>query len=103
MRKENKKQSIGILGGMGPEASLYMYKLLIQFSIKYFSAKNNDDFPGIILHSIPVPDFISNRSERQIAFEMLKQRIIQTNNCNILYLAIACNTSHVLIKKLQVV
>ena len=99
----NNKKSICILGGIGPQASSHMYKLLIELSVKYFGVIDNDDFPEIILHSIPVPDFISNRSERKIAFEMLKRRIIQSESFNILYFAIACNTAHVLINKLQTV
>lgn len=97
----NDKKSICILGGIGPQASSYMYKLLIELSVKRFNAKNNDDFPEIILYSIPVPDFISNRSERKVAFEMLKRKITQSNNLNVLCFAIACNTAHVLIGKLQ--
>lgn len=95
------KKSICILGGIGPQASSYMYELLIELSVKHFGAKNNEDFPEIILYSIPVPDFIANRSERKIAFEMLKQRVIQSNNFNILCFAIACNTAHVLLSKLK--
>lgn len=102
MENMNKK-AIGILGGMGPEASSYLYKTLIGLSIKYFGAKNNDDFPEIIVYSIPVPDFISNRSERKMALKMLKRNIVQSNNFNILYFAIACNTAHILIGELQAV
>lgn len=101
MKRKNKKQIIGIIGGMGPEASNYLYKTLIDLSIKHFDAENNDDFPEIILYSIPVPDFISNRSERKIAFEMLKRRVIRLNNFNILYFAIACNTVHILLDDLR--
>jgi len=99
---ENKK-AIGILGGMGPEASYYLYKTLIDLSIKYFGAKNNDDFPEIILHSIPVPDFISNDSDKKIALKILKDRIAQLNNANIICLAIACNTAHILLDELKLV
>lgn len=95
------KRAIGILGGMGPEASSYLYKTLIDLSIKYFGAKNNDDYPEIILNSIPVPDFISNHSKQKIAFKMLERRVIKLSNFNILCFAIACNTAHVLINKFQ--
>ena len=55
----NKNKALFIIGGMGPEASGYLYNTLINLAIKKFGARNNDDFPEIILHSIPVPDFIS--------------------------------------------
>ena len=89
------------MGGMGPEASNYLYKTLIDLSIKYFDAKNNDDFPEIILYSIPVPDFISNYNNRNKALQMLKKRVIDLNKINLSCLSIACNTAHLLIDELQ--
>lgn len=97
----SKKLPIGILGGMGPEASDYLYKTLINLSIKYFGAKNNDDFPEIILCSVPVPDFISDYSNRNKALNMLKKRVLSLNKVNLSSISIACNTAHLLIDKLQ--
>jgi aspartate racemase len=98
---KQKRKTIGILGGMGPGASAYMYKLLIDFSIKYFSARNNDDFPEIVLYSIPVPDFISNKKNQEVALEMLKDSVIKLNRINVSFLTIACNTAHVLLPVLE--
>lgn len=95
------KKAIGILGGMGPEASNYLYKTLINLSIKYFNAKNNDDFPEVIIHSIPVPDFISSNKKRGEALQMLLERVKQLNKLNISCLSIACNTAHVFLSDLQ--
>lgn len=97
----NKKLPIGILGGMGPEASNYLYQTLIDLSIKYFSAKNNDDFPEIILCSVPVPDFISDYNNRNKALNMLKKRVLSLNKIDLSSISIACNTAHLLIDKLQ--
>lgn len=96
-----KKSAIGIIGGMGPEASRYLYELLIDLSIKEFGAKHNDDFPEIVLFSVPVPDFISNNKNRDKALQMLKRRVIQGNAMDISYMCIACNTAHVLLPQLQ--
>lgn len=98
--RQNKK-TIGILGGMGPEASVYMYGMLNHLSIKRFNAKNNDDFPSILIDSIPVPDFISNNNNKQIALTMLKERVKLFKKDKILCLSIACNTAHVLLPELQ--
>lgn len=97
----NKNKALLIIGGMGPEASGYLYKLLIDLAITEFGAKNNDDFPEIILHSVPVPDFISNDKSRKQALEMLEIVVKQANNLNISYISIACNTAHILLPKLQ--
>lgn len=95
------KRPIAIIGGMGPEASAYFYNILIKQSIDLFGAVNNDDFPEIILHSIPVPDFISSNKRTNEALEMLKERIVKLNKFNPLCIAIACNTAHILLDNLQ--
>ncbi len=97
----HKKLPIGILGGMGPEASVYMYKLMIELSIKHFGACDNSDFPRIVLDSLPVPDFISNEDNKSKALIMLKESVKQFNRSDILCLAIACNTAHILIDDLR--
>ncbi len=97
----SRKGAIGILGGMGPEASNYLYKMLIDLSIKHFGAKDNDDFPEIILYSVPVSDFISNYNNKDKALQMLKKRVIDLGKVNLSCLSIACNTAHLLIDELQ--
>lgn len=95
------KKAICVLGGMGPQASIYLYKLLIEKSFNNFGAINNDDFPDIILHSVPVPDFISNDQARDEALKMLKQKVRLVNRSNAGCISIACNTAHVLLPELQ--
>lgn len=99
----NKNKALLIIGGMGPEASGYLYRLLIDLAIKEFGAKNNDDFPEIILYSLPVPDFISNDRNRNKALGMIRQRIRLMNDKRISCVSIACNTAHILLPQLQAV
>jgi|SRR3989344_2220520 len=96
-----KNKALFILGGMGPEASNYMYETLIKISIQKFGAKNNDDYPEIILNSVPVPDFISSDKFKNKALKMLVERVEQANRLNISCISIACNTAHVLLEQLQ--
>ena len=53
--KNNK--TIAILGGMGPQASAKLLQVIVEMAAKDFRAKNDDDFPEIIVSSIPVPYF----------------------------------------------
>lgn len=92
---------IGILGGMGPQASSYLYNTIIDKAVRDFGAKNNDQFPEIILHSIPVPDFISSDKNQGRALIMLKQRVREMGKLNVSCLSIACNTAHVLMNELK--
>lgn len=96
-----KRSAIGIIGGMGPGAAAYLYRLLIEKSISDFGSLHNDDFPEILIYSIPVPDFISNNEKKNEALRMLRSRVILLNQTNISRLAIACNTAHVLLPQLQ--
>lgn len=96
-----RNKPIVIIGGMGPEASAYLYDKLIEQSITLYKAVNNDDFPEIVLHSIPVPDFISNNNRRKEALRILIEKVKLLNALDPLCIAIACNTAHVLIYDLQ--
>lgn len=94
-------RAIGIIGGMGPEASVYMYNLLIEQSIKFYRAKNNEDFPEVILYSIPVPDFISSEKNKKKALRILLNSVNKMNKLDLGSLSIACNTAHLLLPELQ--
>lgn len=96
-----KEKVIAILGGMGPQASAKLVEILINKSIKDFGAKNGDDFPEIILDSVPISDFISEPESIKHALEILKERIKLLSNLNISSFAIACNTAHVMFDELQ--
>lgn len=96
-----KNKPIAIIGGMGPEASAYLYTTLINNSVKHFHAVNNEDFPQIILYSVPVPDFISTSIKEQEAVTILKQKVLDINKLNVLCGALACNTAHKVLSDLQ--
>lgn len=95
------KKAIGIIGGMGPEASQHFYRLLIYYAQKDYGVVKNEEFPEIYLASIPVPDFINSDKKQEEALEMLKSRIKQMNELPISFFCIACNTAHLLIDELR--
>lgn len=92
---------IGVIGGMGPEASAHFYKLLIHHAQKDYKVATNDQFPEIILSSVPVPDFISDESQEERALSMLEDRIVDLDKLPISFFCMACNTGHLLIDKLR--
>jgi len=93
--------TIGIIGGMGPDASARLYSQMITMAREEFGARKNHDYPEIILHSIPVPDFISDTSEVETATFMLKSRIEKLSQLPLSCFGMACNTAHILLNKLQ--
>src|SRR3989344_3298339 len=95
------QKTIGILGGMGPQATSYLYNLIIKKAIKKYGVINNDDFPDIVIFSVAVPDFISSKNNQKKAFELLKQKVLDANKIGISCLSIACNTAHLLLPELE--
>lgn len=97
--KQNK--IIGVLGGMGPEATARLYYLLVKISQKEYRVLNNDAFPEIVIYSVPVPDFISNLKDKEVAKKMLVSRIKALSNIPISFFCIGSNTAHLLINDLR--
>ncbi len=100
--KEN-KGAIAILGGMGPQASAKMLEVIISMAAREFGCENTEDFPQIILFSVPFPDFISSKKNARRAKFLLKEKIGFLNNMDVSVVAIACNTAHIMIGDLQAV
>lgn len=101
MKNNISNQPIAILGGMGPQASARLLEIMINISSKDFRAKNDSEFPEIILNSIPVPNFVSNEKNLNNALGILKIRIKNLETLNPSCFAIACNTAHLFLPKLQ--
>lgn len=96
--------AIGILGGMGPQASARLYELLIGGTKRYTTAQVDSDYhPEIILLNVPVPDFISNKKQIQKAKQMLVERTLLLEQAGCSVNGIACNTAHILLPDLQAV
>lgn len=81
---------------MGPYASAYFYKLLLKKSSDFYGAKNNDDFPEIIIDSLPVPDFISDTEKLSEARKMLISLVKKLNDFGVGSIGMICNTGHIL-------
>ncbi len=95
----NKK--IGIIGGIGPQATEFIYKKIIEFSQMRYGAKNNDDYPHMIIESLPIPDFIHNKNKVEKAKRMLINSISVLEKAGATKLAITSNTVHILLPELK--
>lgn len=95
--------AIGILGGMGPQASTRLLRLLIEGTQKYTPAAFDDDYPEIILLNVPVPNFISNKNQLPNAKNILIERTKLLEIAGSTINGIACNTAHILLPELQAV
>ena len=87
-----KNKTIGIIGGVGPQATQYLYGKITEFAQSKYNAVNNDDFPHVIIESLPIPDFISDRSKVPFALKMLQASVARFS---------ASNTVHILLSEIQ--
>jgi aspartate racemase len=99
MRIPNKK--IGIIGGIGPQATEFIYRKISEFSQTKYGAKNNDDYPYSVIESVPIPDFISNKKKLETAKIMLFDTIKNLEKAGATRLAITSNTVHILLPELK--
>ncbi len=94
------KKKIGLLGGIGPEATGEFYLSLISKLQKSGLIKSNQDFPQIIINSIPAPELIYENISR----EELKPYIIglkELEKFGVDFIAMVCNTIHLFYGRLQ--
>lgn len=95
--------AIGILGGMGPQASARLVELLIEQTSQFVTNPTDSDFPEIIHLSVPVPNFISNKTNIQKAKTILIERTKLLEAAGSTINCIACNTAHLLLPELQAI
>ncbi len=99
MNTSNKK--IGIIGGVGPQATAFIYGKIIELAQTKYGAKNNNDFPQVLIESVPVPDFISDKTNIPIAKEMLIKTVKGLTLAGATRICIGSNTVHILLNELQ--
>ncbi|MEI6462370.1 MAG: amino acid racemase [bacterium] len=95
-----RNKTIGILGGMGPQASVKLYDLIIQKCVKKNPELSSTDFPEILIDSIPVPDFISDSKRFGETREVLQSRVRKMDRFGVDIICIACNTAHIFLPDL---
>lgn len=100
MKKINNKK-VGIIGGVGPQSTNFIYRKIIEFSQSKYGAKNNNDYPYLIFESLPIPDFIGDKKHISEAKEMVIKSARILENAGATKLAIASNTVHLLIDELR--
>lgn len=61
---------ITIIGGMGPQASLDLHRRILEKAVA-LGARSGAEFPEIRHLSLPIDDFISNKSKTSKALEVI--------------------------------
>jgi aspartate racemase len=87
-------QKIGILGGIGPQATGYFYSNLITKLKDSGKIRSNADFPNIIINSINAPELTGadiSIQQLQPYIDGIKELAVHKPD----YILMVCNTIHV--------
>ena len=99
---ENKKRkTIGILGGMGAGATVDLYMEIWKYYQTNFGAKYDNDFPPIIIYSVPIPDVVESVENEKLTLEMLQATAQTLEKGGVDFIVIACNTVQFLLDKIR--
>ena len=95
---EHESMTIGILGGIGPEASAYFYAELIRRLTKIGRIRTTADYPHIILNNINAPELVTldvTADMLQPYVEGLKELVEHEPD----FIVMVCNTIHLFRKE----
>lgn len=84
-------KAIGILGGMGPEATAAFYGRLIKNFQELNSAQYDADYPEIFIYNLPLPDVVTTTKKGDIA-SSLQYGIRKLENAGADFIVAPCNT-----------
>ncbi len=91
---------IGVLGGIGPEATAEFYSKLIKSLQENKLIKNNKDYPQIIINSIPAPELIYDKiSDNDL--EPYIKGLKELESFKVDFIVMVCNTIHLYYNRLQ--
>lgn len=94
------EQKLGVLGGMGPQATQVFYQFVLD---RTDAVRDQDHLPTLILSDTKMPDrtaaILSGDSEGLYGRLLADAKMLE--NCGCTAIAIPCNTSHYFVDRLQ--
>ncbi|MCH8067260.1 MAG: amino acid racemase [Nanoarchaeota archaeon] len=90
---------VGVLGGIGPEATGVYYNKLIARLQQTGLIRDNSDYPNIIIRSIPAPELVGAISDEQLL--PYRVGLKQLDNDDVDAIVMVCNTLHLYLPELQ--
>lgn len=88
------RMTIGILGGMGPEATSDLYMRIVRILQKEFHARYDRDYPPILVFSVPIPDLVEEVENETLISSYLIEAAKTLELSGADFISIPCNTAH---------
>jgi len=87
-------KTIGIIGGMGPEATADIYMRIIRIYQEEYGAVLDQDFPTILIYSLPIPDVVESVESRKVTEEMINDAITKLESIGAELIIIVCISAY---------
>lgn len=97
---KNKLKKLGILGGMGPQATQYFFQKIIENTD---ASRDQDHIDIVIINQASTPDrtaTILSKNDKEF-LSSIENSLKLLEFCNVDNIAIPCNTSHYFFDKIQ--
>lgn len=88
------KKIIGILAGMGPKSTSPFLNLVIDECQKQYGAKDDIDFPHIIIYSLPTPFYVTKKIDDAVMESAICQGLQKLEKAGVDFIAMPCNSAH---------
>lgn len=95
------KRTIGIIGGMGPEATADFYMRIVRIFQDEFHAKYDKDYPPMLIFSVPIPDVVETVESKSTILSYLTDAARTLESSGADFLCIPCNTVHMFLDAIR--
>src|SRR5215472_3837887 len=87
-------KTIGILAGMGPRSTAPFVDLVITECQKQYGAKDNQDFPHMMIYSLPTPIFVDRPVDHEEVAKAIETGLRRLEGTGVDFIAMPCNSAH---------
>lgn len=98
---QSTKKIFGIIGGMGPLASIKFYQDIIKYYQRDLNITDNSKYPYLRITNLPVPDLINDTSRVGITKNMIIKELQELEKIGTTCFIIVCNTVHIFIDEFR--
>ncbi len=88
------KKTIGILAGMGPRSTAPFLNMVLDECQKQYGAKYDDEFPRIMIYSLPTPFYIDKPVDATKLKEVVCEGLKRLESTGVDFIVVPCGSVH---------
>jgi len=89
------RDTIGILGGMGPKSTAPFLDAVIRQCQVQYAATTDIDFPPIMVYSLPTPFCLDRPIDHTLMERTIIRGLQRLEATGVAYIAMPCNSAHI--------